>query len=58
MSIKERTQVICLLSIILLLFGLVGEGDFEDEVATQKHYCKMVIEGRWQNYNHVNCEGR
>lgn len=41
--------------LILLIMGMVGSMDYEDAVLNQKHYCKMVAEGTWPDYNELGC---
>jgi len=41
------------LVLILLAMGWVGSMDFEDAVLYQNHYCKMVAEGAWFDYDEV-----
>lgn len=43
------TILICILSIVSL-------DDYEEEQRELKHYCGMVDEGRWPNYNNVVLE--
>jgi hypothetical protein len=43
--------------ILLLILGVVGNGDYEDAVAAERHYCEMVEGKVWPAYNpNVNCE--
>ena len=41
------------LLLILAVMGLVGNMDFEDALLQQDHYCKMVAEGAWPDYDEV-----
>lgn len=41
--------------LILLIMGMVGSMDYEDAVLNQNHYCKMVAEGTWPDYNGLGC---
>lgn len=41
------------LALILLAMGVVGSMDFEDALLQQDHYCKMVAEGAWPDYDEV-----
>jgi hypothetical protein len=41
------------LVLILLAMGMVRNKDFEDAVLHQNHYCKMVAEGFWPDYDEV-----
>lgn len=36
---------------LLLLFGIVGNMDYQDEVAEMNAYCRNVAEGIWPDYN-------
>lgn len=41
--------------VVIAAFGYASHNDYEDEVLYAAHYCDMVKEGRWPNYNHINC---
>jgi hypothetical protein len=42
--------------ILLLILGVVGRGDYEDQIAAERHYCEMVESKVWPAYNpNVNC---
>ena len=43
--------------ILLLILGVVGEGDYKDAVASERHYCEMVEDRVWPAYNpNINWE--
>lgn len=42
-----------LLSLIIIIFATVGQMDYEDEVRDTAHYCDMVAEGTWPDYNNI-----
>lgn len=44
---------------VVLVFGLVGQMDYEDEVAEASHYDEMVCSGYWPDYERrkPDCEG-
>ena len=39
-----------LLALLVLLFGLAGHMDYEDQQAEQARYCEMVKAGYWPDY--------
>lgn len=41
------------LLLILAAVGWVGAMDYEDALHGQQHYCKMVAEGIWPDYDEV-----
>lgn len=46
-----------LIAAIILTFGLVGQSDYEAELAAERHYCNMVEEGTWPDFNpETNCD--
>jgi len=45
-----KTQSTIALLVILALFGLVGQMDYDDAVDQQAHYCAMVKAGDWPDY--------
>lgn len=41
----------------LLILGAVGRGDYEHQIAAERHYCEMVESKAWPAYNqNINCE--
>jgi len=46
---------ICAAFLTLLIYGLVGTGDFIDANLEMAHYCSMVNEGHWPNYKDMDC---
>ena len=46
-----------LIATVVLIVGLVGKADYEDELKAQEHYCNMVEEGTWPDFNpETNCD--
>lgn len=46
-----------LIAAIILIIGLVGQSDYEEELAAQRHYCNMVESGAWPPFNpETNCD--
>lgn len=39
--------------IAVVLFGIVGRMDYEDELKSQAHYCEMVSEGAWPDFKGI-----
>lgn len=39
------------LALILIVMGIVGNGDVEEAERQQEHYCSMVAAGNWPDYN-------
>jgi hypothetical protein len=43
--------------IALLILAVAGEGDYQDAVASERHYCEMVEGKAWPAYNpNIDCE--
>lgn len=42
---------IAIVAALLLLIGLVGTMDYQDEIAEENAYCQNVAEGIWPDYN-------
>jgi hypothetical protein len=43
--------------LIVLALGIVGEDDYQQEIADARHYCEMVESGVWPHFNtNVNCK--
>lgn len=54
--IKGRKGFVFIVLIVLAL-GIVGEGDYQQEIADARHYCEMVGSGVWPHFNkNINCE--
>lgn len=45
-----KTQSTIALLVILALYGLVGQMDYDDAVDQQAQYCAMVKAGHWPDY--------
>jgi hypothetical protein len=45
--------------IFLIALGIVGNGDYEDELAGELFYKEMVCDGKWPDYKNLGviCEG-
>lgn len=39
-----------IIAVILLLLGLVGHFDYEDQQAQQEHYCETIKAREWPDY--------
>jgi hypothetical protein len=56
-AIATRLNAAFAIIILFLLFGLVGQSDYEEELAAQRHYCNMVESGAWPPFNpETNCD--
>jgi hypothetical protein len=40
-----------LITAIIIVIGLVGQSDYEAELAAERHYCNMVEQGHWPDFN-------
>ena len=47
----SRYRIAAILAALVLLFGLAGHMDYEDQQAEQAHYCEMVKAGYWPDFN-------
>lgn len=39
--------------IVLLLTGMMGKMEMQDEIAEQEFYCEQVLAGHWPDYKHI-----
>jgi hypothetical protein len=39
--------------IVLLLTGMMGKMEMEDEIAEQQFYCEQVLAGHWPDYKNI-----
>jgi hypothetical protein len=39
--------------VVLLLVGIAGSMDMEDEIAEQQFYCDQVLGGHWPDYKEI-----
>ena len=46
----SRYRMAAIIAALVLLFGLVGRMDYEDQLAEQANYCEMVKAGFWPDY--------
>ena len=42
-----------LLAVLLAVFALVSQSDFEQEMRAEAHYKEMVCSGAWGNYKNI-----
>lgn len=40
--ISNNFLIVAILVLTVLTFGLIGSADYEDEIASERHYCEMV----------------
>ena len=43
--------------VAVVLFGLVGNADYEDALAQEAHYVEMVCSGHWPDFENLLAEG-
>ena len=53
MTTSERLFVGGALFIALVLIGMMGKMDMDDEIAEQEFYCEQVLSGHWPDYKHI-----
>jgi hypothetical protein len=52
--IVGRILIACLLPLlVIIIFTITGQMDYEDEVRESVHYCNMVADGIWPDYNNL-----
>ena len=39
--------------IVLLLIGMMGKMEMQDEIAEQEFYCEQVLAGHWPDYKNI-----
>lgn len=39
--------------IVLLLTGMMGKMEMQDEIAEQEFYCEQVLAGHWPDYKNI-----
>lgn len=47
---KALVRQLAILALVLLMFGIVGKWDFEDEELQAVSYCENVKSGLWPDY--------
>lgn len=48
---------LCAIVLTLLLFGMAGEADIEEQERQQREYCWMILNNKWPAYRGVElCE--
>lgn len=53
MTTTERLFVGGALFIALVLIGMMGKMDMDDDIAEQEFYCEQVLAGHWPDYKHI-----
>lgn len=46
----KKLEAFTYLTIMLIIFAIVSNMDYEDELLEQQHYCDMVEQGHWPDY--------
>ncbi len=46
----SRYRIAAIATALVLLLGLAGHMDYEDQQAEQAHYCDMVKAGYWPDF--------
>lgn len=44
---------VALIAACLVVLGIVGQMDYEDALAEEANYCKMVRDGVWPDYDGI-----
>lgn len=44
-------KIAAVLAVLLIAFGIVGNGDVEEAERQEAQYCSMVKSGHWPDYN-------
>ena len=37
----------------LIVLGIIGDADYQDELAEQDFYCEQVLAGYWPDYKNI-----
>ena len=55
---SKRIKPALLLAFLFIIFALVSNQDFEQELRAKAHYKEMVCSGAWGNYKNleINCK--
>jgi len=51
--IVGRILMIGLPLLFIILFGIVGQQDYEDQIREHVYYCDMVANKAWPDYNNI-----
>ena len=46
----ERLKPLAAAILLVILYGIVGQSDYDDAVAMDEHYAEMVCAGYWPDY--------
>jgi hypothetical protein len=52
---ESKGYAVSAIIFVLVAFIVASSLSYEDELAEQNHYCKMVEAGHWPNYKKVDC---
>ena len=51
---RRIMRTIVALGLGVILWMVVGEMSYEDEVLEHEHYCRMVSDGHWPDYKNIS----
>ena len=44
-------KAVWVISVVIVVFSIAGESDYNEAIAESKRYCEMVQQGAWPDYN-------
>lgn len=56
-DVPEHYFWLAAVTIIVLAYGYVGNGDYAEALKAHDVYCDNVARGAWPNYNEADCDG-
>ena len=48
-----KIRYVFLVLAFFVAIGFIGDGDYQDQLAMQEHYCEQVQGGHWPDYKNI-----
>lgn len=46
-------RLVLLIVVSFVALGIIGDADYQDELAEQEFYCEQVLAGHWPDYKNI-----
>lgn len=56
LALNEKLAYGGAIFVVVLLIGMVGDMDYQDELAEEQFYCEQVNGGHWPDYKNIAAE--
>lgn len=49
----KMIRLVLLMTVSLVALAIIGDADYQDEIAEQDFYCEQVLAGYWPDYKNI-----